>query len=163
MPQCQDWLISRAFLVIFVFTAESGDGKAGIMPPCPDYQTHRPHSHKVIIFFLQKPELKYYYPVIKTAGLYPLLLPSTSHPENILSGMVPCRLIQPYWSLHPGRSHPPCQSCSGTPAFAEFFSLGWRGLANPPLFQGARGHCWGGYPSFTWHLCKVKPPERGNL
>lgn len=79
----------------------------------------------------------------------------------------PCRLIQPHWSLHPGRSHPPWQADSGTPPFAdpkylEFFSLGWRGLANPPLFQGARGYSWGGYPPFTQHLCKVKQPERGN-
>lgn len=52
VPQCQDWLISKTFLVVFVFTAESGDGKAGIMPPCPDYQTYKPHPHSVMIFFL---------------------------------------------------------------------------------------------------------------
>lgn len=79
----------------------------------------------------------------------------------------PCRLIQPFGSLHPGRSPLPWQSGLGTTAFAgpeysQFFSLGWRELANPQHFQGAGGYSWGGYPPFTQHLCKVKQPGRGN-
>lgn len=40
VPQCQEQLFSRALLVIFTFTTESGDGKAGIMPLRFDYQMH---------------------------------------------------------------------------------------------------------------------------
>lgn len=62
----------------------------------------------------------------------------------------PCQLIQPYLSLHPGRSHPPWQSGSGATAFASpeclltVFHFGREEAGKFPTFPGTGGYSWGG-------------------
>lgn len=86
-----------------------------------------------------------------------------------------CQLTQlthPRWPPHPGEEPPtPGRAVLAKPPLLVLHSfiysflrcLGWRGLANSWLFQGAGGYTQGSCPPFfTQHLCKVKEPQSGN-
>lgn len=107
-PHCQDWLIFRAFLVIFIFTAESGDGKAGIMPPCRLHNTQTPLSQSDN-FLLIKARAKMLLSCHQDSWFISSSLSFHLLPRKYPVWHSPCQLIQPHWSLLPGRNHLPWQ------------------------------------------------------
>lgn len=128
---------------------------------------HKPHSHKLIIFFSWKPELKYYYPVIKTAGLYSFLLPSTSSsPESILpdspSPNGPYTPGRAFYSAERFWQNHICWSCIFGLLIIIIICFEMEGTGKPTTFPGSCRLHQQGCPLFTCHLCKVKEPQSSN-